>query len=297
MSIPTDVGSILGGGAVGGVISTLLPQVDVPIVSSVFLSALLGAIAAYLFIFVISHTDTADTRRLIALSIVAGMAWQPVIVGLRDGQRNAALSNDLRSTRDIAVALQEFHGLTRPDDPEAKASYALGVDTALNEVAEYASNVRTDDAQNAVAAMVSTALGDHDDPERTQSLVEELNAVGVSVSHGHALPDAADVQFNLTPESGPLNVEAQGDGDVFLRMVIVEPARYSISITSTAGRDLVAAIHRAGDPVPLVANDDYRGSRDPQIDASLEQGVYYVHISEFLGRAVSTFTATLSQEG
>ena len=290
----TFLGTVLAGGAIGGFASTLLPPIgDSPIVTAGLASTFLGALAALLFVVVISNTDRSDTVRLLAVSVVAGITWQPTILGLREAQRNTILNRDITSLAETATTLQRIASPTRPEDEAQKDEYLSTVDAVLDNAAVFARNVTTEAAQTTASAIFTSALDSHRGGWELAQVAGDLD-IDIAPTL-HILPDPQDVELVLTLDSR-LAVEDQGSTDVFVRIDIPEPARYTVAVTSDEGRaDLVAAIHRAGDPVPMAINDDADDSLNPSITEDFPQGEYYLHVRDFYRGPVAAFTAVLER--
>ena len=290
----TFLGTVLVGGAIGGFASTLLPPIgDSPIVTGPLASTFLGALAALLFVVVVSNTDRSDTVRLLAISVVAGITWQPTILGLREAQRNAILNEDIASLAKTVTTLQEIPSFTRPEDEIQKIEYLSTVDAVLDDATESVRNVTTETAQTTASTILTSAF---DLYRGGSELVQVSGEVDIDFSPTlHVLPDPQDVELVLTLND-QLTVEEQGNTDVFVRIDIPESARYTVAVTSNEDRaDLVAAIHRASDPLPMVINDDAGGSLNPSITEDFPQGEYYLHVRDFYRGPVATFTAVVAR--
>lgn len=97
-------------GAAGGVISWVLSsqRVDARLVGpwvDLLLFAVLGSAASLTFVVLLSNTNRADTIRVVVLSFLAGLAWQPIISGgmnLVAGQEEvASLSRHIEAFGDL----------------------------------------------------------------------------------------------------------------------------------------------------------------------------------------------------
>ena len=303
------LGTVLGGGAIGGFSSTLLPPIGEPIVTTWLASTFLGALAALLFVVLISNTDRSDTLRLLAISVVAGITWQPTILGLIDANRNATLgrdnatlgrdnatlSRDIASLEETATTLQEFAGaiatVPRPEDEEEKTEYLRIVDQTLNEAVESVRTVTTEAAQTTASAILTPAFDNYRGGTELAQIDGGLDTFGASLNV-RTLPDPQDVELVLTPDSR-LDVEDQESTDVFIRIDISDPARYTVDVTSEEGQDLVASIHRSDEPRPMAVNDDSADSLNPRITEDFLQGEYYLHVRDFYRAPVAAFTVAM----
>ena len=291
---------ILFGGALGGFASTVFPGAENPIADSTSSSAFLGALAAYLFVVLVSNTDRSDTRRLVAIAIVSGLAWQTVIVSVRDSQN---FRDDLQVVTQAARTLQTAAGRPRlrppsvddgerPDTLADKSTYRAEVDAAFESVVALARDARTGAAQNAVAELLFTGL-DHDISDRTPEVIGELRSIGASVDYSRLLPDASEVNLSLNLDE-PLEVSASERTEVVVRMAIPRSGLYTVDVAS-AERDLIASIHSVDTFDLVAANDDSNDSLNPSISMNFESGDYYLRITEFLERNLSAFAVTLSR--
>ena len=183
---------LLVSGGIGGFISTYLPNVEA-IGSNKLLSIFLGAIAAFLFVILVSNTDRSDTLRLLAISILAGMAWQSVLVGLQDTQlvaaseqraaaaeqRAAAAHNDLQVIASWEELAQQLHDIERLRNADNIKEYSESVDAILGKAVNSASDITSDDARELFYTMLAGELADHKYP-LSEEIVARLAARGES---------------------------------------------------------------------------------------------------------------------
>ena len=283
---------ILSGGAVGGYASTILPATENQIASGVPSSLFLGALAAFLFVILASNTDRSDTFRLVAISIVSGMAWQTVIVSILDSRN---FNEDMQATVKIADSLQSMNDIERPEDAQGKAAYRDAVRKELESVAMLARGMNTGAARNAVSDLLSTRLGHDFLSQGTPEVIDELNEIGISTDYSHLLRNAGDTDLILEPDT-PLNVEGRDDGEVFIRTEIPWAGWYTIDVTSRdADRDLVAAVHGTENFELVAASDDSGDSLNPSVSTYFKSASYYLHVAGFLQPDLPGFTATLSR--
>lgn len=286
----TPLGIILVGGGFGGFTSTFLPPIGDPIVTDWIAATFLGAVAALLFVVVISNTDRSDAVRLLAISVIAGITWQPTILGLREAQRSTVLRRDMASLADTVAALNEAQRTAFPEDDTQKPEYLSAVGEAFEAAVTSANRVVTDTAQTTAGALLSSAFDSRSSSEL--ALVEALGLEEIDLVHSPMLPDLQDVDLVLMLGS-PLVVEEEDRTEAFVRFDIPAAAQYTVDVTSEDDRDLVAAIHRVDEPVTVAVNDDSGDSLNPSITEALERGTYYLHLRDFYGNTVASFTASL----
>ena len=178
---------ILVFGDIGGYISTHLPSVD-PIVSSIPHSIFLGAVAAFLFVILASNTDRSDTLRLLAISMLAGMAWQSVLVGLRDSRRLASAHQRVEVAEQRAEVAEDGLQLVANGaelvqllNSREQEDHVESLDAMLARTKESAGNLNSEDAKNVLSTMLAAELKDHKDPELAQRIIGELDDVGIQV--------------------------------------------------------------------------------------------------------------------
>lgn len=106
--------------------------------SSAFLSnAFLGAIAAVIFVFLISNTDRGDVARLCAVSLVAGHAWKPVLEAGKGFVTQGVMRDDaLVEVRQARSLLEDAANSAGAAETEALVEEAAErIDTAIFEAA------------------------------------------------------------------------------------------------------------------------------------------------------------------
>lgn len=150
--------AIVGGvGALGGaaaVASATYLGYDLIIVGSygIFLSMVLGTVASIIFVFLIANTDRTDLNRLIAISLISGFSWQPV---LETGKQFVAKTYEKSAITDLQTSLSGAfdmieHSATTQTPLDTKTFYASWHETLKN--VKY---VNSYDARNEVNDLIS----------------------------------------------------------------------------------------------------------------------------------------------
>lgn len=284
--------TLLVAGSIGGFLSTLLPSSTEPLVSGEIHSTFLGAIAAFLFVVLISNTDKSDVIRTIAISIVAGMAWQPVLVGLRDGRQIESLRSDLHRFDDTVSTIELVHSLELPRDPNDKTVYEERVSMAVDQAVQLMDDITNDEARQLAGALIGSTVEDHWIGAPNAESLSVLSEASIDVDFSPSLLNDPDSIGLVLSAGESLHVAGHDGPDALVRLNIFEAANYTVDVSSDE-HDLVAAIYEDGNSRPIAASDDYDGSLNPRIEEFFEPGDYYLHITDFQRRSVTSFEATL----
>ena len=270
---------------------------------------LLGAIAGFVLVVVLSNTNREDTARLVTLAFLAGVAYEPIVIngleaiGLSRSDGQALLSAEA-STRVSADAV-DFEELF----------------TELNEKLEQEDTNRVAGELAAIAASIQTNLQTLSQEERDRilgPLIEELQNrlprdqeefvfnilrnASIQID-SYIVIDEADFFYNpldqivparlMTPppysDPEPLSLM---NADYTLTTRELNVHWIPIEITAlddyvitviNQDIDLVAGLYGAVSLLLILSDDDSAGNLNPEISVRLIPGIYYLRITSYSG--------------
>ena len=270
-------------GAFGGVISWVMSMarvearlvglwVDLP------LFAVLGAAAGLTFVILLSNTRRDDAIRVVVLSFLAGLAWQPIIsggIGLVSGQEETELGEHVEVFRELQEVVSSREAAQTTDqkaEAEAVASFVLD---RVPDAADLRPSIRS--TLSALYADLADQLPD----TQANAVRDQLARRGFEVREASAggrrrelfdkaveeyVPNRLEVPDPSTLETvealAPARAVAGGSTGAIVHVPIVYGDEHIIDVTS-AEADLVAALYDGFGNLVDADDDSGRRSQSP----------------------------------
>jgi hypothetical protein len=276
------------------------------------LSLLLGAGASMVFVFLVSNTDRTDRARIIALALVAGLFWEPVLEASRalvDRETEQAQQKTaIEATRRAAELAESLPSLSDTEQEKILADIRLELQTAHLAARDIDSISRLRQVQAASEQLfeMRAIL-----PQRElRTLLATLDPISDSrygeIDEPRILVAAAAADFSrevaprmISPFELPLQseIEVLTGGITSFRRPSTKIAWFSLpvavpvraTIEAAANADLVASIYDRNSLRLIETDDDSGGNRNPKLHLDLPMGDYLIRIRSYHGDELPPF--------
>jgi len=314
-------------GALGGFLTMLLGNNLSPApgydnwFSQLLVSLILGAVAGFVVVVVLTNTDRKDYARLFTLAFIAGLAYRPILdkglasIGLSVDETGGVLTAQGDSFDIIQIILERAATLDEKTPPEEQTEILKDIGESSVDLQVQMLRLENDSRESYLAFLVKelqrqltvemetpvfAVLRDAELPidrmiETDQDDFFESSALA-------AIPDRlidapVDIELlddPLTPYTGEYGFGGVGETEHWFAIEIDFYTEYVINVYSDAAdADLVAAIFRASDMVQINSSDDSGDSLNPELIQSLDIGTYYLQVTSYSGEEITPSTVVV----
>jgi hypothetical protein len=159
-------------GAIGGLVSIVYSYAvgNPPVLGGTLLVfpayVLLGAVAAFVGVYLLTKTDTSDMKRCLAFALICGIFWSPVFEGMTEVIES---NKEKQLKANVAQSIEQINMVARnlPNTPSGEVSSV--VNSTEKEVSKLVANVsKVNDVQLVIEA--------YDSIENVKESLEEIKA-------------------------------------------------------------------------------------------------------------------------
>ena len=315
-------------GALGGFLTMLLGNNLSPApgyntwFSQLLVSLILGAVAGFVVVVVLTNTDRKDYARLFTLAFIAGLAYRPILekglasIGLSVDESGGVLTAQGDSFDIIQIILKRASTLDEKTPP-AELTEALddigqsSIDLQVqllrleNESRDNYLSFLVTELQRQLTVEMETPVFDvlreadlPIDPLIDVDQPDFFESTALAAIPDRLIDMPVDIELidsPLTPyEEEGYSFGGTGKSEHWVAIDIDFYVEYVINVYSDADdADLVAALFRASDMELVSSSDDAGDSLNPEIIQSLDIGRYYLQVTTYDGANVTPATVVV----